>query len=976
MSGIIPLPNTRVSNLLLRQRLTQQYQADQLDLFRLQEQISTGQRITLPSDDAPAALRSIALQRLIERKSQLETNIQGGISYLSATDEAISQVANKLADLKGATLGVAGTIVSQEERDAVISDVNSFLESLISTANRQFRGRYLFAGSQTGQKPYSFDGDSVAYHGNAESIRNYSDLGVLFASNASGQDVFGGISAAVEGITDLNPQLDIDTRLSSLRGGRGITSDGAITISDGTNNSTIDLSNARTIGDIVRLIEENPPASQNVEVTVTGSGLTVAFASGNNIIINEVGNGTTARELGILETAGALSITGDDLDPIILKTTVLDDLLGTKARALIQSGADGDNADILLEANANGAALNGVTVQFVDDSLLNAGPGLTAGNEVVAYDANARAAKAAITFAGNNNDLILEANAAGVSFNNVRVDVTSTASGGVPTASYNASSKVLTINLESDGTSDANQVIAAIAGLAGNPFTATLDTSVETGNDGSGAIAVVTQTDFANTGNSGGDSKTLYINIDPGESNANQVIAAINAEGTFSAQLDPKDTAEVSEAGTGKVNLNGPTATSSGGSGTSLDQSSGIRVVNGGQTYDITFEDAETVEDLLNILNNSEAGLLAEINAKATGINVRSRLSGQDFQIGEVNGGSTATQLGIRTFTEDTKLGSLNYGTGVPTKIDNNLSITLSDLQITASNGSSFNVDLSGAATPTAVRDAINLAAATATVSVSAQLDTSGNGIVLVDNTQGFAGLTVAQSGANLPITGGIDFELPSDDFAITASTGDIFRIDVSSASGTGNPTIGDILTAINSATGGAVTAQLADSGNGIELVDAGGGSLTVTQLDGSQAAQYLGLVEQGSTQNTSTGDTLTGTDTNFLETDSVFTTLIRLRDALQSGDITQIERAVAKVENDIDRVTFARAEVGARWRGLELSHQSLQAEEIQLRSALSDEIDVDLVEAISQLTARQVSLEASLRSSAQILQLSLLNYI
>ena len=46
MAGIIPIPNTRVSSLLLRQRLTKQFQNDQLELFRLQEQIATGQRIT------------------------------------------------------------------------------------------------------------------------------------------------------------------------------------------------------------------------------------------------------------------------------------------------------------------------------------------------------------------------------------------------------------------------------------------------------------------------------------------------------------------------------------------------------------------------------------------------------------------------------------------------------------------------------------------------------------------------------------------------------------------------------------------------------------------------------------------------------------------------------------------------------------------------------------------------------------------
>jgi len=520
-------------------------------------------------------------------------------------------------------------------------------------------------------------------------------------------------------------------------------------------------------------------------------------------------------------------------------------LLGSKARAVIESGASGDNADILIEASANGSALDGIAVQFIDGT-----PGVTAGNEVASFDGS-----------------------------------------------------------------------------------------------------------------------TLTISIEPGESTANNVVAAINAQGTFTAKLDPSDSTSFIEAGTGAVNLSS-TATTSGGLGESLDQASGIRVVNGGQTFDITFDGAETVEDLLNILNSSEAGLLAEVNAKGTGINIRSRLSGNDFQIGEINGGQTATQLGIRTYTEETKLSDFNYGVGVPTKDDASVAITLADLEITASDGQEFSVDLSGATTLT---DAINTINAVTTINVTAQPDADGNGIELIDNTTGFERLTVAQSGPDIQINGGIGFSLPSDDFAITAISGQNFRIDIGSAK-----TVGEVIDAINSATGGAITAQLADSGNGIELVDntAGPGELTVTALSGSQAAEYLGLVGQGETQNSSATGTLTGTDQNFLETDSVFNTLIRLRDALQDNDINAIERALAKVDSDINRVTFSRAEVGARVRGLEFSRDSLQDEEIQLRSALSDQIDVDLVEAISELTARQISLEASLRSSANILQLSLLNFL
>ena len=74
-----------------------------------------------------------------------------------------------------------------------------------------------------------------------------------------------------------------------------------------------------------------------------------------------------------------------------------------------------------------------------------------------------------------------------------------------------------------------------------------------------------------------------------------------------------------------------------------------------------------TIEDLLNAINGSGADVLASINAAGTGIDVRSRLSGAEFSIGE-NGGTTATQLGIRTLTESTALAALNHGAGVDSR--------------------------------------------------------------------------------------------------------------------------------------------------------------------------------------------------------------------------------------------------------------------------------------------------------------------
>ncbi|MCA9262088.1 MAG: hypothetical protein KDA61_22880, partial [Planctomycetales bacterium] len=105
-----------MSSMLMRQRLAQQANADQLALFRLQDQISTGQRIALPSDDAASALRAITLQRLLDRKDQLQTNVSRGLSYVASTDTALNDTANLLGDIRGSALGVAGTTSSDVER--------------------------------------------------------------------------------------------------------------------------------------------------------------------------------------------------------------------------------------------------------------------------------------------------------------------------------------------------------------------------------------------------------------------------------------------------------------------------------------------------------------------------------------------------------------------------------------------------------------------------------------------------------------------------------------------------------------------------------------------------------------------------------------------------------------------------------------------------------------------------------------------
>lgn len=891
MAALLPIPNTRVSGLLTRQRLLQQAQNDQLDLFRLQNQISTGRRINLPSEDAPAALRAVTLQRLLERKTQIGTNIATGQSFLAATDSSLNEIARLLGDIRGEALGVADTVSTDEQRDAVAAQVSRAIEQLVQVGNRQFRGRYLFAGSQTNVRPYEYVDGLIRYNGNEKEIRNFSDVDVLFSTSAAGQAVFGGIASRVVGEADLNPQLTYDTPLSSLRGGRGVSPNGSLSISDGTNTSIVDIGQASTIGDVVRLIETNAPQGRTVFASLTGQGLSLQLdqAGGGNLTVAEVGTGVAAKELGILELDGVFTnpLIGVDLDPAILRTTRLENLLGSKASARLTS--TGNNNDVLLTASVNGPQYNGATIQVVDHDLLSASAGISKGNEFAEFDPAARAAVASLNFTGGGNDLQLTANVAGAALNDVKVFVAGQAGlGDAALASYDGATKRLTITVDDAGATTVQRVVDAVNGEG--TFTAAHDSSVEASYN---PAATIDPADFANvrgdTGKSGGDANTLYIYVENDRSTANDVIAAVNAEGSFVASIDPIDSNAAAAPGTGLIST-GALTTASGGSGGSLDLASGIQVTNGGSVFTLDFSTSETVEDLLNVINGSGASLHAAISDSRTGIDIRSRLSGEALQIGE-NGGATATQLGVRTLTETQKLAELNFGVGVPVE--------------------------------------------------------SGPDFTII--TQDAGGLDVS------------------------------FDVDVSTAE-----TLQDVFDLINTHpannTGGvAIRAQLATVGNGIELVDlnpTGSGNLTVREVKRSPAGEYLGLIAEGADENTASGGVLTGSDRNFIEVESVFHTLIRLQNALHEGDIEAMERAIGQIDGDISRATFARAEVGARQRALEVTQFGLEDEDVQLRAALSDELDVDLIEAISNLTARQSALQASLQVSATLLTASLFDFI
>jgi flagellar hook-associated protein 3 FlgL len=299
-------------------------------LSRLQDQAATGQKFFSPGESPTAAIRTIALQRTLERQEHFKSTIQTDQAFLTSTESAMSTAGDAANRAKSLILASIGSNSSDAEREAASVEVSSLIRSIVNSANSQLRGRYLFAGSDSSQPPFEVvDNGVVRYNGDIEALQTNIGNGLQLASNIDGNTAYAALSKPVT--TDLNPAVTSATRLSDLLGGRGVPLGTIrVTVDDGVNPAVtqdVNLSGSETIGDVqTRLQAAFGPGALTVDIDpLTGGGL--RLAAGGSVQVQDLAGSNIAQRLGLVG-GPTPTLIGGDLDPRITLQTRLSTLNG------------------------------------------------------------------------------------------------------------------------------------------------------------------------------------------------------------------------------------------------------------------------------------------------------------------------------------------------------------------------------------------------------------------------------------------------------------------------------------------------------------------------------------------------------------------------------------------------------------------------------------------------------------------------
>lgn len=165
-------------------------------------QVTTGQRVSQPSDDPAASAAYTTLQAESANIDQFNTNASTVLSQAQTADSVLTSVVSLLNS--AITVGTEGanSTTSASNRTALSTNVTGILANIVSLANTTFGGVALFGGTATGTTAFTADPtSSTGYTYNGNSTANQIPVGTSLTVqvNIPGDTLFTNPASSVLG---------------------------------------------------------------------------------------------------------------------------------------------------------------------------------------------------------------------------------------------------------------------------------------------------------------------------------------------------------------------------------------------------------------------------------------------------------------------------------------------------------------------------------------------------------------------------------------------------------------------------------------------------------------------------------------------------------------------------------------------------------------------------------------------------------
>lgn len=129
------------------------------------QQISSGKKLLSLKDSPAGSAELIGIRKELDDVDQYRANADVGNLFVGVTDSVLSSVHTLISTVFVKGSEATSDVIDAGGRASLAAEIRSLRDQILSLANTETQGRYIFAGSKSNAAAFTIAGDAVTYMG-------------------------------------------------------------------------------------------------------------------------------------------------------------------------------------------------------------------------------------------------------------------------------------------------------------------------------------------------------------------------------------------------------------------------------------------------------------------------------------------------------------------------------------------------------------------------------------------------------------------------------------------------------------------------------------------------------------------------------------------------------------------------------------------------------------------------------------------
>lgn len=199
----------RITNNMLINNMLSNLNTNLSRMNKYQNQLATGKKISLPSDDPIVASRALKLRTDVAEIEQYQRNVDDATSWMEITETTLAQMGEVMHRVRELTVQGGNGTSTPEDLDKARQEIEQLKVQITHLANTTYAGRYIFSGYKTDKPLMDENGVFLIDIANSEQINYEIGIGDDININVTGSDLFNnGTNAAIADASSLIGTFD------------------------------------------------------------------------------------------------------------------------------------------------------------------------------------------------------------------------------------------------------------------------------------------------------------------------------------------------------------------------------------------------------------------------------------------------------------------------------------------------------------------------------------------------------------------------------------------------------------------------------------------------------------------------------------------------------------------------------------------------------------------------------------------------